>query len=59
MAVLCSWYGELSEYGELKPDFNVPDILKEGHEVAGKLISMNDGGRYSFNKLADWIDKNL
>ena len=54
----------LEEYGNLDKDIvknkNVPKILVEGESlIPDKLISMNDGGRYSFNKLADWIETNL
>ncbi len=37
---------------------NVPQILREDGDLPEKLADMNDR-YYSFNKLADWIEKNL
>lgn len=44
---------------------NVPAILRNGtasnnkYDADAELIQMNDKKRYSFKKIADWIQKNL
>lgn len=51
--------------GALPHNFDkIPDILKtdkggDNHEIADKLIEMNDTKEATFAKIADWIDVNL
>lgn len=39
------------------------DALREelglSNDIENELISMNDGGRYGFRRIATWIEKNL
>lgn len=40
----------------------LPDDLEVSYEIEGHtsaLMAMNDQGHWSFNDIADWIDKNI
>ena len=45
-----------------KKTTKIPKILKgddDDNILVKKLSEMNDSGKYSFNRIADWIEKNL
>lgn len=55
------------ELGNSYKNIKVPKLLHgygnmnnvEGNLVVNKLAGMNDSGKYSFKRIATWIEKNL
>jgi len=55
--------GYLTVAGELSDCCELPDEYLEKYGLsrttADELINMNDGGRYAFTTIADWVEGNL
>ena len=63
MGVLCEISGKEYKNSDVQSplknkDF-VPKDFRECKEIQERLSKMNDSGRWSFNKISNWIEKNL
>ena len=62
LGVACRVAGSPIELDQMFPaeDSRVPKILRsEDTELNNTLAKRNDSGLWSFNRIADWIEKNL